>query len=59
MHCLFRKKLRKIIDYTVDDAGADGTVDVSPSARFCITEAEIVTALYIGIKKVMAAEQAA
>jgi len=29
--------------------GADGTMDVSPSARFCITEAEIVTALYKGI----------
>ena len=30
--------------------GADGTVDISPSARFCITEAEIITALYKGIK---------
>jgi len=30
--------------------GADGTVDISPSARFCISEAEIVTALYKGIK---------
>ena len=30
--------------------GADGTVDISPSARFCISEAEIITALYIGIK---------
>lgn len=29
--------------------GADGTVDISPSARFCITEAEIVIALYKGI----------
>jgi protein-arginine kinase len=29
--------------------GSDGTVDISPSARFCITEAEIVTALYKGI----------
>lgn len=29
--------------------GADGTLDISPSARFCITEAEIVTALYKGI----------
>jgi len=29
--------------------GADGTVDISPSARFCITEAEIITALYKGI----------
>lgn len=30
--------------------GKDGTVDISPSARFCISEAEIVTALYKGIK---------
>lgn len=29
--------------------GADGTVDISPSARFCITEAEIVAALYRGL----------
>ena len=39
--------------------GADGTVDISPSARFCITEAEIVTALYKGIVEVMEAEAAA
>jgi protein-arginine kinase len=39
--------------------GADGTVDISPSARFCISEAEIVTALYKGISEVMAAEEAA
>lgn len=31
--------------------GADGTVDVSPSARFCITEAEIIAALYKGIAR--------
>merc|ERR1712159_836121 len=30
--------------------GEDGTVDISPSARFCISEAEIVTALYKGLK---------
>jgi len=30
--------------------GADGTVDISPSARFCIKEAEIITALYKGIE---------
>jgi protein-arginine kinase len=30
--------------------GKDGTVDISPSARFCISEAEIVTALYKGIR---------
>lgn len=32
--------------------GEDGTVDISPSARFCISEAEIVSALYKGIEKV-------
>lgn len=37
--------------------GADGTVDISPSARFCISEAEIVCSLYEGIKKVWEAEQ--
>jgi protein-arginine kinase len=36
--------------------GADGTVDISPSARFCITEAEIVTALYKGIALLNAEE---
>ena len=30
--------------------GKDGTCDISPSARFCITEAEIITALYTGLK---------
>ena len=30
--------------------GADGTCDISPSARFIITEAEIITALYNGLK---------
>jgi creatine kinase len=39
--------------------GADGTVDISPSARFCISEAEIVTALYNGIKLLKAAEDEA
>jgi len=39
--------------------GKDGTVDISPSARFCISEAEIVTALYLGLKKLKDAEQAA
>ena len=29
--------------------GADGTLDISPSARFCITEAEILAALYKGV----------
>lgn len=35
--------------------GSDGTVDISPSARFCISEAEIVTALYKGVKLLKAA----
>eukprot|EP00335_Anophryoides_haemophila_P000070 CAMPEP_0204821606 /NCGR_PEP_ID=MMETSP1018-20131115/35240_1 /ASSEMBLY_ACC=CAM_ASM_000518 /TAXON_ID=46462 /ORGANISM="Anophryoides haemophila, Strain AH6" /LENGTH=177 /DNA_ID=CAMNT_0051937807 /DNA_START=686 /DNA_END=1219 /DNA_ORIENTATION=+ len=30
--------------------GADGTVDISPSARFCISEAEIIVALYKGLQ---------
>lgn len=30
--------------------GEDGTCDISPSRRFCITEAEIITALYTGIR---------
>merc|ERR1712166_647669 len=38
--------------------GKDGTVDISPSARFCITEAEIVTALYKGIKLLKEQEDA-
>merc|ERR1712166_1400051 len=36
--------------------GKDGTCDISPSARFCITEAQIVAALYQGIKQLKAAE---
>lgn len=36
--------------------GAGGTVDISPSARFCITEAEIVASLYKGIALLMAEE---
>eukprot|EP00232_Nephroselmis_pyriformis_P026272 CAMPEP_0182870686 /NCGR_PEP_ID=MMETSP0034_2-20130328/10679_1 /TAXON_ID=156128 /ORGANISM="Nephroselmis pyriformis, Strain CCMP717" /LENGTH=394 /DNA_ID=CAMNT_0025003199 /DNA_START=20 /DNA_END=1204 /DNA_ORIENTATION=- len=39
--------------------GADGTVDISPSARLCIQEAEVVAALYKGIKLLMAAENRA
>mmetsp|Transcript_19474 Transcript_19474/g.25675 ORF Transcript_19474/g.25675 Transcript_19474/m.25675 type:complete len:755 (+) Transcript_19474:77-2341(+) len=39
--------------------GSDGTVDISPSARFCISEAEIITALYLGLKKLKAEEDAA
>merc|ERR1712017_20962 len=36
--------------------GADGTVDISPKARFCISEAEIAIALYKGVEKVMQGE---
>jgi creatine kinase len=36
--------------------GADGTCDISPTARFCIKEAEIVTALYTGIRNLKAEE---
>merc|ERR1711972_464313 len=36
--------------------GADGTVDISPKARFCISEAQIAIALYQGVEKVMQEE---
>jgi len=39
-------------------AGAGGIVDISPSARFCIKECEIITALYQGISKLMEREKA-
>merc|ERR1712224_1006567 len=39
--------------------GADGTIDLSPSARFAIKEKEIICALYEGIKKCLAAEKEA
>lgn len=39
------------------EAGEGGIVDISPSARFCIKEAEIITALYQGIEKLMKREQ--
>jgi len=39
--------------------GADGTVDISPSSRLFITEAEIVTKLYNGIKLLLEKEAAA
>jgi creatine kinase len=40
------------------EAGEGGIVDISPSARFCIKEAEIITALYQGIEKLIKREQA-
>ncbi len=36
--------------------GSGGTVDISPKARFCVTEAEIVAGLYKGIE-LLAAEE--
>ena len=39
--------------------GADGTVDVSPSARLFIRECEIIEKLYTGVKLLLAAEKAA
>jgi protein-arginine kinase len=39
--------------------GADGTVDISPKGRFCISEAQIAIALYKGVEKVWAEEQKA
>jgi creatine kinase len=41
------------------EAGEDGTVDISPSARLCIKESEIVAALYKGIQLLMEKEKAA
>merc|ERR1719199_1881783 len=38
--------------------GADGTVDISPSARFCIKECEIIQRLFDGLKLLMEAEKA-
>merc|ERR1712137_1163481 len=39
--------------------GADGTVDISPSARLMIQEAEIICALYEGIKLLLKEEKKA
>ena len=39
--------------------GADGTVDISPSARLQIQEAEIICALYEGIRNLMEEERKA
>jgi len=40
------------------DAGEGGIVDISPEARFCIKEAEIINALYQGIEKLIKREKA-
>ena len=39
--------------------GVDGTCDISPSARFRITEGNIIASLYKGIQLLKAAEEAA
>ncbi|MEM1341961.1 MAG: phosphagen kinase [Pseudomonadota bacterium] len=39
--------------------GADGTVDISPSARFCITEAQIIASLYKGLASLKSEEDKA
>jgi creatine kinase len=39
--------------------GADGTVDISPSARLMIEEADIICSLYEGIKNLLEAEKSA
>merc|ERR1712167_415090 len=39
--------------------GADGTIDISPSARLFIKESEIVAALYQGIEDLMREEKKA
>lgn len=39
--------------------GEDGTIDLSPSARLMITEAEIIVKLYKGIKQLLEAEEKA
>ena len=39
--------------------GKDGTIDLSPSARLQITEAEIVASLYKGIARLLKAEEEA
>lgn len=39
--------------------GSDGTCDISPSARFCITEAAIIKSLYDGIKLLKEKEDSA
>ena len=38
--------------------GADGTVDISPSARFCITEGQIIADLYRGLARLVEKEAA-
>lgn len=39
--------------------GQDGTVDISPSVRFCVTEAQIVHILFEGIAELTRAEKSA
>lgn len=39
------------------DIGEDGTVDVSPSARFCVSEAQVIGNLYMSLQSIMEAER--
>ena len=39
--------------------GVDGTVDIFPSVRFCISDAEIVIALFRGISHINSEEKIA
>ena len=39
------------------DAGKDGTVDISPKARFCISEAKILLSLHNGITQLVKLEK--
>ena len=39
--------------------GEDGTVDISPSARFCVSEAQIIGNLYKGVWQLSEAEATA
>lgn len=40
------------------DIGADGTVDISPTARFGVTEAQIIATLYKGVAALKVSEDA-
>ena len=53
-----RTKVRSLIKLVVI-IGKDGTIDLSPSKRLFITEAEIVTKLFNGVKLLLEKEAAA
>jgi len=58
-------KIAKPLGLSVRGTGGEhtpivnGVVDISPSARFCIKESEVITALYQGIKLLKEAEDSA